>query len=174
VLNTTAVDSENAAVGERTDAIKTATDRYLAVAFLLGADKMRYGTLVEEIENGYLRNKGSSSTAGTYPTLVSESYDYLCNYKRDPKNLTRLLGQNPGGSNLNTGVAFAQDGAQEGATINSQEQTFATNGEAGGANIHKKICRRCGTDGHTSIGCNVGQDKVDLYRQSQQANQGVS
>jgi hypothetical protein len=80
VLNTTAVDSENPTVGEHTDAIKTATNRYLAVAFLLGADKMRYGTLVEEIENECLHNKGSSSTSGTYPTSVSESYDYICNY----------------------------------------------------------------------------------------------
>ena len=174
VLNATAADTDNPTIEEREDATKTATNRYLAVAFLLGADKMRYGTLIEEIENEYLRNKGSSSTAGTYPTSIAESYDYLCNYKRDPKNLTRLLGQTSGGNNLNTGVAFVQDGAQDDDNISSQEQTFTTNGGGGGANNRKKICRRCGTDGHTSIECNVGQDKVDIYRQSQQANQGVS
>jgi hypothetical protein len=173
VLNTTAADAENPTVGELTDAIKTATNRYLALAFLLGADKMCYGILWSKKSktNTYA---GISSTAGTYPKSVLESYNYLCNYKRDPKNLTRLLGQNPGGGNLNTGNAFAQDGAREGNTINSQEQTFATNGGGGGASNHKKIRRQCGTDGHTSIDCNVGQDKVDIYRQSQQANQGVS
>jgi hypothetical protein len=49
---------------------------------------MCYGTLVEEIENEHLRNKGDSSRSGTYPKTVAESYDYLCNYKKDPKNLT--------------------------------------------------------------------------------------
>jgi hypothetical protein len=171
VLNTTAADTTNPAATERDDATKIATSRYLAVAFLLGADKIRYGTLVEDIENEYLRNKGSSSTAGTYPTSIAESYDYLCNYKRDPKNLTRLLGQNPGGHNLNTGVAFAQDGARDGDNIVSREQTLTTHG---GTSNRKKVCRRCGTNGHTSIKCNVGQDKVEIYRQSQQANQGVS
>jgi hypothetical protein len=88
VLNTTASDTDFPTTEEHDYATKAATDRYLAVTFLLGADKVRYGTLVEEIENEYLRNKGNSSSAGTYPTSVAESYDYLCNYKKDPKNLT--------------------------------------------------------------------------------------
>ncbi len=169
-----AIDANNPSDVERTAATKTATDRYLAVAFLLGADKLRYGTLVEEIENEYLSNKGNSSTAGTYPTTTAEAYDYLCNYKKDPKNLTRLLGQNAGGDSLNTGVAFLQNAGKSDDTSNAQEQSFATNGGSGGANLRKKVCRRCGTDGHTSIECDSGKDKVDIYRQSQQANQGVS
>jgi hypothetical protein len=94
VLNTTAANTTNptATATEHGDATKIATSRYLAVAFLLGADKIRHGTLVEEIENEYLRNKGNSSTTRTYPTSIAESCDYLCNYKRNPKNLTRLLG----------------------------------------------------------------------------------
>jgi hypothetical protein len=176
-LDTSAADSKNPTLDEQIMAGKIATDRYLAVAFLLGADKTRYGTLVEEIENEYLRNKGSSTKAGTYPTSVAEAYDYLCNYKKDPKNLTRLLGHNPGGDNLNTGVVFAQDGAKDESNNISQEQAFATTGGAGNnANRgnNKKTCRRCGTDGHTSIECNSGSDKVESYRQSQQPNQGVS
>jgi hypothetical protein len=58
-LNIDAIDANNPSDVEQTTATKTATDRYLAVAFLLGADKLRYGTLVEEIENEYLRNKGT-------------------------------------------------------------------------------------------------------------------
>jgi hypothetical protein len=53
---------------------------------------MRYGTLVKEIENEFLCNQGSSKLAGIYPTMVAEAYGYLCNYKKDTKNLTRLLG----------------------------------------------------------------------------------
>jgi hypothetical protein len=36
------------------------------------------------------------------------------------------------------------------------------------------VCQRCGADGHTSIECDSGKDKVDIFRQSQQPKQGVS
>jgi hypothetical protein len=173
-LNIDAIDANNPSDVERIAATKTATDRYLAVAFLLGVDKLRYGTLVEEIENEYLRNKGNSSTAGTYPTMTAEAYNYLCNYTKDPKNLTILLGQNTC-SNMNTGVTFAQEEApQDDEKHHTKEQSFATSGGANGGMNRKKICRRCGTDGHTSIECDSGQEKVAIYRQSQQPNQGVS
>jgi hypothetical protein len=64
-----------------------------------------------------------------------------------------------------------QDDANQHAT---REQAFATNGGTGGAKTQTKICQRCGTDGHTSIKCDSRQDKVAIYRQSQQPNQGVS
>jgi hypothetical protein len=181
-----AVDPENPTELEHVAATKKATDRYLAVAFLLGADRMRYGTLVEEIENEFLRNKGDASESGTYPTSVAEAYDYLCNYKKDPKILSRLLGQNSV-SDYNTGVAFIQDGDRQANgnqtqnnssngnntnTNSTQEQTFATNG--GGNSGYKKVCRRCGVEGHTSVDCSTSQDKVDIFRQSSQPNQGVS
>ena len=175
VLNLKAVDPDNPTTDERALATKTARDQYFAVAFLLGADKLRYGTLVEEIENKYLQNKGNLSTAGTYPTTASEAYDYLCSYKKDPKNLSRLLGQNTG-AGLNTGVAFTQDhGSPDDDNPTAKEQAFAQNGGAnGGLNSRPKICRRWGTDGHNSIECDSGKDKVAIYRQSQQPNQGVS
>jgi hypothetical protein len=175
ILAALAVDIDFPTQAERAASVETATQRYLAVAFILGADKMRYGTLLEEIENEFLRNKGSSTSAGTYPTTVAKSYDCLCNYKKDPKNLTRLLlGHNAGDDSLNTGVAFVQDSGKANDTSNAHEQSFTTNGGSGGANHLKKVCRRCGTDGHTSIECGSGKDKVDIFRQSQQPNQGVS
>jgi hypothetical protein len=176
ILTLIADDTDSPTDAEQAAAVQAATQRYLAVALLLGADRTRYGTLIEEIENEFLRNKGNTSTAGTYPTTVSEAYDYLCNYKKDPKNLTRLLGQNAGGGNFNTGVAFAQHASKEEHhdDHDPQEQAFATHGTTAGALTRKKVCRRCGTDGHTSIECDSGQAKVEIYRQSQQPNQGVS
>jgi hypothetical protein len=47
-LNIDTIDAKNPSDVERTAAIKTATDQYLAVVFLFGANKLRYGTLVEE------------------------------------------------------------------------------------------------------------------------------
>jgi hypothetical protein len=110
-MNSSAVNPQNPTPEEYNAAMKIATSRYLAVAFLLGANKMRYGTLVEEIKNKGLCNKDNSSRSQTYPKTVAKSYNYLCDYKKDPKNLTQVLGNTDG--NLNTGVAFTQEGAQE-------------------------------------------------------------
>jgi hypothetical protein len=173
-LTAIAANIDNPTTPEKFASIQLATQRYLSVAFLLGADRVRYGTLIEEIENEFLRNKGTSSSAGTYPTTVAEAYDYLCNYKKDPKNLSRLLGQNIGG-NPNTGVSFIQDGSPNDNGENTHEQAFATHGgPAGGRTKQKTTCRRCGIDGHNSIDCDSGKDKVDIYRQSLKGNLGVS
>jgi hypothetical protein len=56
----------------------------------------------------------------------------------------------------------------------SHEQAFATTGGAGNYASRKTVCRRCGADGHNSIDCDSTKEKVNIYRQSQQANQGVS
>ncbi len=90
--------------------------------------------------------------------------------------MSRLLGQSSN-SEYNTGVAFAQNGDRHtdngnNSQKNSQEQTFTTNG--GGSSGYKKTCRRCGADGHTSIDCNSTQEKVEIFRQTSQPNQGVS
>jgi hypothetical protein len=86
ILSDTAVDPNNPTKGESGHAIKTSTDCYLAVAFLLGSDHIHYGILIEEIKNEYLRNRNDSSKVKTYPTTIAEAYDYLCKYKKDPKN----------------------------------------------------------------------------------------
>jgi hypothetical protein len=170
-LTAIAVDVDIPTTSERAVSVKLATQRYLSAAFLLGADRVRYGTLIEEIESEFLRNKGMSSTAGTYPTTVAEAYDYLCNYKKDPnKNLSRLLGQNAGG-NLNTGVSFIQDESWDDDAHDSQEQAFATHGGPGGGKTKQKVCcRRCGVDGHNSIDCDSGKEKVEIYQRSLKGN----
>ena len=93
---------------ERAVASKFVNDRYLAVAFLLGADRMRFGTMIEEIENEYLGNRDVNSNFSTYKRTVAEAYNYLCNHKKDPRNLIRFLNNSAG--EPNTGVAFAQHG----------------------------------------------------------------
>jgi hypothetical protein len=170
VLNDAAADPDNPTNLEREDAVKTAFNRYLAVAFLLGADQIRYNTMIGEIENEYLRNKGDTSKVGTYPRTVAKAYDYLCNYKKDPKILAQLLGQAGAGDHPNSGVTFMQDGSQDDNDSRTQENVFTTSG----GNNRKKICRRCGVEGHTSIGFDAEQKKVDISRQSQQGNQGFS
>ena len=104
-----AVDPENPTELERVAATKKATDRHLAVAFLLGADRARCGALVKEIENELLRNEGDASESGAHPTSVAEARDCPRNHKKDPKMLSRLLGQSSV-SDHNAGVALTQDG----------------------------------------------------------------
>ena len=50
-----------------------AQQRYLAVAFLRADDKGRYGLLVENIEQGFFRNRNGTSKVGTYPVTVAEA-----------------------------------------------------------------------------------------------------
>jgi hypothetical protein len=49
ILSKTVIDQANPTNGERTCAIKSTVERYLAVAFLLGANLMRYGTLFRRL-----------------------------------------------------------------------------------------------------------------------------
>jgi hypothetical protein len=54
VLEEIAFDVDSATADEISEAKSTSRERYLAVAFLLGADRIRYGIMIEEIENEYL------------------------------------------------------------------------------------------------------------------------
>jgi hypothetical protein len=51
IFNTTASDANNPSNAETAGAVATATQRHLVVAFLLGAEKLRCGALIKEIEN---------------------------------------------------------------------------------------------------------------------------
>jgi hypothetical protein len=79
ILNETVADARNPAPDEQTMAGKIGRERYLAVAFLLGADQIRYGMMIEEIENEYLRNRDESSKVGSYPLMIANAYEYLEN-----------------------------------------------------------------------------------------------
>ena len=61
----------------------------MAMAFISGANRIKYGRLIEELENSYL--KGSNNE---YPKTLTDAYNLLLNYKNDPMN---HLGGNTGG-----------------------------------------------------------------------------
>jgi hypothetical protein len=177
VIEEIAKDASNPTPDERFDAQAIAKERYLAVAFLLGSDKARYGILVEEIENEYLRNRDENTKVGSYPLTVSGAYEYLENYKKNPKNIQCLLmGQiDPGPS----GMAFAthdDDGRateerkhnakQANRKTPEEEVALATRGEI--------VCHQCGQKDHKSPQCRAANDVVDTYRNIQGENKGVS
>jgi len=64
----------------------TAKELYLATCFFLGADKHRYGRLIESTENNFIQN------VNQYPKTISSAHSLLLNYKQDPRNLIKMVG----------------------------------------------------------------------------------
>ena len=66
------------------DSIKTsARNRYLAFAFLRGADRVRYGRLQTDLENQYTRGNDQ------YPIDITSAYNLLVNYCGDSNRSNR-------------------------------------------------------------------------------------
>ena len=91
------VCSQDINVDEATDAQEEAaetdgTQWYLALAFLMGSDRSRFGRLLEKLENDF--------TAGNdnYPKALTDAYNMLLEWKDDPRLLMRMAG--------NDGISF--------------------------------------------------------------------
>ena len=89
---------DDATEEEMITAEKNAKEKCMGCAFLLAADRSRYGKLVEDIENAYIQGDNK------YPETLNEAYALLMYWKQDPRNNNRSIGV--GGE----GVAFAQSG----------------------------------------------------------------
>lgn len=70
-------------------------EEYLACSFLMGADRHRYGKLLEDLENDFTQRRDN------YPKTLVDAYNLLVHWKQDPRNLMRVLGTS------SDGVAFA-------------------------------------------------------------------
>jgi len=80
-----------------------AQDRLLARAFLMGADKRRFGSLLEEYNNSYV--------AGTdkYPKSLEATLKLLSNYQDSNSGLEKGLD----GKETGLGASFAQKGKRD-------------------------------------------------------------
>ena len=76
-----------------------AQERYLAVAFILGADKKRFNQLLTEMENDYLKYQ----TPSAYPQTVTQAYGWLLRYQKERGDTPKHVGSNE--------IAFNQVGA---------------------------------------------------------------
>ena len=74
-INKTAVDPNAPTEEERKAAVKAARDRYLAMAFLSGADRARYSGLLKELHNDFTKG------ANNFPGDVIAAYKLLTNYR---------------------------------------------------------------------------------------------
>jgi hypothetical protein len=130
---------------------KEAQERYLAVAFILGSDRSRFGRLIEHLENSYLQGQN------LYPKTVTAAYHLLTNWKQERPAQTLPSG--------NDGVAFAniEDGqVGEGDTLVNagQQGKRGTSGNKSGSakqdpgkQSGEVVCHRCGKTGHYAPDC---------------------
>jgi hypothetical protein len=112
-----------------------ARDTTVACAFILGADKTRFGKLQEDLENAYTQGDDK------YPTDLTEAYKLLTNWKQERRT------HNP--------VVRRSDVAPDVAFTNIEEQmTFTNLGQNNSPTEHPGIqCYHCQRMGHYASSC---------------------
>jgi hypothetical protein len=66
---------------EKAKIAKEAQDEYLAVAFLLNADRTRYSSMLQDYKNDFLEGQEN------YPKTITAAYNMLTNWKQDPHKI---------------------------------------------------------------------------------------
>jgi hypothetical protein len=134
------IDPNLATRAELTEAIKTTEDQYLATAFLAGADRSRYGKLIENLENDFTQGQDR------YPKTLTAAYSLLTNWKQA---VHKSLGP------ANDGMSFTNvDG--DGNT----EHSLNNNGRNSVSRLQwlkDKVnitCHKCQEKGHYANECN--------------------
>jgi Zinc knuckle len=130
--------------GQKQVVTKEAQDQYLAVAFVLSADRNRFGKLVEDMENDYLQGRDN------FPKSLTAAYNLLTNWKQDPRYAMRYIGP------ANDGVSFTNvDGAgqdEDVALLNTGKK--GTDKQKGNTRDKSHItCHKCNEQGHYANEC---------------------
>ena len=164
VLQSQGIDVDDATDAQQETVETEGIQRYLALAFLMGSDRSRFGRLLEKLENDF--------TAGNdnYPKTLTDAYNMLLEWKDDPRLLMRMAG--------NDGISFVKNTVQTNEGHNTETEngypkeakTTHTNttlgqggrgrapgrtGGRGGRNgsCDNVQCFRCGAMGHYASQC---------------------
>ena len=133
---------------------------YLALAFLLGADRTRFGRLLETYENDFMQG------VDRYPRTRTDAFNILANYKEDKRNYIRV-------ARSNNGVAFTtcdepnnhydtheSDGAPGEDPSVTSDLTGSTNPQQHGSTLVTTRSGHGRTPGHGSTGWGRGHGRI--------------
>jgi hypothetical protein len=130
---------------ERAEVAKEAQDEYLAVAFLLHADRTRYSSMLQDYKNDFLQGQDN------YPKTITAAYNVLTNWKQDPHKVLH--------GNANDGVSFSNVAAGlDSIDEPGSEITLATNASEPKKDYQRRdksqvTCHRCRKNGHFTNEC---------------------
>lgn len=142
-------------------------DEYLAILFLLGADRSRYGRLLDELENAH------SSGTDNYPGTLVEAYSMILHRKDSNRfghhnNNRNNHNSNSNSSQISNEVTFTNVGdenSESGTTL-----TNSTNGSRARRDPGTVRCFKCNSLGHYSNQCpngnqlqNIAPDETQLF-----------
>jgi hypothetical protein len=151
----TGLDVSTLTKEERQDVRLAARERYLATAFILGADQYRYGKMIRDIENEYLFGLDK------YPKTVTAAYNLLLNWKGDPSRPPRNI-RNDGTVEHRSVCITLRSDEQHGRIpktwilLHNQSTVDVFHNEA----LLKRI--RVSDKGHLDIHCNAGVTSTNL------------
>jgi hypothetical protein len=131
------VDPDLATQDQISAAITVSQEQCLASLFMQGADRGRFGKLMEDLENAFMQGRDN------YPKTVQVTYSLLANWK--DKNSTRITGP------TNDGVSFTNVDGNEGDEIvlNNNGSTGKEGKKVKDQNAFPGItCHKCGNMGH--------------------------
>ena len=164
VLHSQGIDIDDATDEQEEAAELAGIQWYLALAFLMGSDRNRYGRLLEKLENDF------TAANDNYPKTLTNAYNMLLEWKDDPRLLIRMAG--------NDGISFAtntvetneeQTTCAESTCHREAPTTYANTtmgqrgrgrgggcggGQGGRGSAHDNIqCFCCGAMGHYASQC---------------------
>ena len=130
-----------------------ARDKTMAIAFVRGADRTRYGTLIDDLANKYGMGKDE------YPADLNAAHSALVCYKTPSNSRTQggSGGGSGGGSSGGTQATTTAAAAPAATAPEARAMTFAQQGSnVAGTNgiLHPTVtCFACNTPGHYSTDC---------------------
>jgi hypothetical protein len=118
---------------------------------MIGADRSRFGTLLEDLQNDYLQKRDN------YPKTMAESYNLLTNWCTDARQPTSY-------HNAHDGMAFTNDGDGDEISLAKANQDGTTLANDGKPRDKSTVrCNRCQTIGHYSSECRAATPKPRVY-----------
>jgi hypothetical protein len=132
------IDVDTAQPEELLMMAKESKDWFLATAFLKGADKTRYGKLIEDTRNSFLQGNNN------FPRTVQLAYNLLVNWRQDRVGMQ-------GASN--DGVAFAHINSIEEEDDKDGESTALTTTARQHRDPATVTCFKCREKGHYANKC---------------------